>query len=129
MATIVTGRDQIEVNGQVIAVVREPFLCGRYVRPKFRCPSCARKCCVLYLKDRVFICRWCAGYDYRSRHRFPVTAASELRRLIAEIERRYGHERADPSTGRTDAAGPDEGIPGRPASAQRAGDDRAPEGD
>jgi hypothetical protein len=51
-ATIKTGRDQIEVNGQVIAVVREPFLNGRYLRPKFRCPACAQTCRVLHLKDR-----------------------------------------------------------------------------
>jgi hypothetical protein len=34
----VTGRDQIEVNGQVIPIVREPFLCGGTFDPSSGAP-------------------------------------------------------------------------------------------
>ena len=67
--TIRAEWERIWIDDQEVAIARDRFLNGRHVRIKFLCPACNRGCRILHARGRTFVCRLCAGYDYRSRHK------------------------------------------------------------
>jgi hypothetical protein len=67
--TIRAEWERIWIDDQEVAIVRDRFLNGRYVRIKFLCPACTRGCRIHDARGRTFVCRACAGYDYSSRHK------------------------------------------------------------
>jgi hypothetical protein len=63
-------------------IVRTPCRYGG-CREWFLCPACARRCAVLYLVSRRFLCRRCNGLAYETQHRRPTW------RLQLKAERIY----------------------------------------
>jgi hypothetical protein len=63
---------------------------GRYARPRFFC-RCGRSCYHLVFKGDKFLCRVCAGYDWRSRHR---RGYATVFRRIAKLRKKLN---ADPA--------------------------------
>ena len=55
--TIRAEWERIWIDDQEVAIVRDRFLNGRYVRIKFLCPGCR----ILHARGRTFVCRACAG--------------------------------------------------------------------
>src|SRR5262249_22899999 len=54
--TIRAEWERIWIDDQEVAIVRDRFLNGRYVRIKFLCPGCR----ILHARGRTFVCRACA---------------------------------------------------------------------
>jgi hypothetical protein len=68
--TVRASEGRLELTGainQVIAFEWLPVVAGRYVRPRFRCPSCGRGAYRLRLKAGMFACWRCCQYGHRSR--------------------------------------------------------------
>ena len=61
--TIRAEGERIWIDDEEVAIVRDRFLNGRYVRIKFLCPARTRGCRILHARGRTFVCRACAGYE------------------------------------------------------------------
>jgi hypothetical protein len=77
-----TWTDTIEVVG----LLRTPQPFGGE-RLWFACPRCGRRCGVLYIGGRHFVCRRCMALPYASRHQ---AAPDRLRRRARAIRERLG---------------------------------------
>jgi hypothetical protein len=79
-----------------VVVEWEPFLNGKYVRPKFRCPECGVGCRKLYprtaTEGATFVCWRCAGHRQASKsatHLAPLLWARRLRQSGELRERQH----------------------------------------
>lgn len=80
----------------VIGYVRCTY--GR--RAHWICPTCVRRCNVLFERDGRFACRRCQGLRYRSQRQSKLTRALEQARDLNEQLGRKPHELWDPITAR-----------------------------